>query len=179
MQSKINTVVLAGLFAALTAIGAFLKIPFYPVPFTLQTFFTALAGLALAPKWAAMSQIVYLIIGLLGLPVFANGGGIGYVLQPTFGYLLFLPVSAYLIAKIVSLRSNLSLLRTTFYVSLGSVVVLLGGALWLYFNLVFIVEKEVSFMSTLYSGILVFIPPMIVKALLASLVWKTRSKRLQ
>ncbi len=65
-----RNMVLAALFAALTAIGAFLQIPTGTVPITLQFLFTALAGLLLGWKWGAVSQLLYVGIGLLGLPVF-------------------------------------------------------------------------------------------------------------
>lgn len=64
-----RNMVLAALFAALTAIGAFLQIPTGTVPITLQFLFTALAGLLLGWKWGAISQLLYVGIGLLGLPV--------------------------------------------------------------------------------------------------------------
>ena len=90
-----RNMVLAALFAALTAIGAFLQIPTGTVPITLQFLFTALAGLLLGWKWGAISQLLYVGIGLLGLPVFTQGGGIGYVLQPSFGFLLgLIPAAA-------------------------------------------------------------------------------------
>lgn len=178
MNNNIKFIVLAGLFAALTAVGAFLKIPFYPVPFTLQTFFTALAGLVLPPRWAALSQVVYLLIGLLGLPVFANGGGIGYVVQPTFGYLLLLPATAYLIARVSNRTTKSSLIHTTGLISLCSLFTLVGGAIWLWLNLTLVVEKHVSFLATLYSGMIIFLPAMLLKAFLAALVWKMWEKRI-
>ena len=61
-----RNMVLAALFAALTAIGAFLQIPTGTVPITLQFLFTALAGLLLGWKWGAVSQLLYVGIGLLG-----------------------------------------------------------------------------------------------------------------
>ena len=70
-----RNMVLAALFAALTAIGAFLQIPTGTVPITLQFLFTALAGLLLGWKWGAISQLLYVGIGLLGLPAFTQGGG--------------------------------------------------------------------------------------------------------
>ena len=169
--------ILSGLFAALTAAGAFLKIPFYPVPFTLQTFFTALAGLALPPRWAAMSQLTYLIIGLMGVPVFALGGGIGYILQPTFGYLLLLPLSAYTISFLMSHTRNTSFCRIVIYVAAGLFLTLLGGALWLYVHFEYIIRKDVVFWQTLYSGAAIFLPSMILKAVVAGYLWKVLRKR--
>jgi len=81
-------------FAALTAVGAFIRVPFLYVPLTLQTFFVLMAGNLLGSRFGAASQFVYLVIGLMGLPIFANGGGPGYILQPTFGYLLAYPLAA-------------------------------------------------------------------------------------
>lgn len=176
-HSKIKLIVLSGLFAALTATGALLRIPFYPVPFTLQTLFTALAGLVLPAQWAMLSQVVYLLMGLLGLPVFANGGGIGYIMQPTFGYLLFLPVSAFLIATVRSSVRPRSLFQMTLWVSLCSFTVLIGGALWLFLNLAFVVEKDVSFLQTIYSGMIIFIPALILKSFLSVLLWNVWKKR--
>ena len=79
MHSKTRSLILAALFAALTAIGAFLKIPLGALSLTLQFFFTAMAGVLLGPRWGAASQAVYVALGLAGLPVFTMGGGLGYV----------------------------------------------------------------------------------------------------
>lgn len=75
------------MFAALIAVGAFIKIPVPVVPFTLQFLFTSTAGLLLGGKNGAYAVMIYILLGLSGLPVFANGGGISYVLQPSFGYM--------------------------------------------------------------------------------------------
>ena len=69
MHSKTRSLILAALFAALTAIGAFLKIPLGALSLTLQFFFTAMAGVLLGPRWGAASQAVYVALGLAGLPV--------------------------------------------------------------------------------------------------------------
>ena len=73
-------------FAALTAIGARVEIPHYPVPFTLQTFFVLLGGAFLGVRNGAVSQLLYLAIGALGLPVFSGGGfGIAKIIGLTGG----------------------------------------------------------------------------------------------
>ncbi len=86
---------LTALFAALTAAGAFIRIPAGHSSFSLQFFFTLMAGLLLGRWWGAASQGIYVLLGLLGLPVFAAGGGPGYVAQPTFGFLLGLIPAAF------------------------------------------------------------------------------------
>ena len=97
---RTKQLVLTALFAALTAIGAFLKIqiPVEGIPaITLQFFFTAMAGVLLGAKYGAISQAVYVLLGLVGLPIFTMGGGFSYVLQPSFGFLLGLIPSAWVI----------------------------------------------------------------------------------
>ena len=76
MKLSTKHIILCGLFAALIAAGAFIRIPIPVVPFTLQTLFTTLAGLLLGRKYGSISVGVYLAIGLMGIPVLTRGGGI-------------------------------------------------------------------------------------------------------
>ena len=97
----LRSLILAALLGALTAIGAWLQIPVGITSITLQFLFTAFAGVLLGWKWGAVSQLLYVAIGLLGLPVFTQGGGIGYVLQPSFGFLLGLIPAAAVIGALL------------------------------------------------------------------------------
>ena len=99
------------LFTALIAAGAFIRIPIPVVPFTLQFLFTTLAGLLLGGKNGAISVGVYIFLGLLGLPVFASGGGFAYVLTPTFGYLIGFGAGAYLTGRIANAKPQPSFKR--------------------------------------------------------------------
>lgn len=87
---------LGAMFTALIAIGAFIKIPIPYIAFSLQTLFVSLAGMLLGPRLGLLSVACYVGLGLLGLPIFTQGGGIGYVLQPSFGYLIGFLFYAYL-----------------------------------------------------------------------------------
>lgn len=100
-QSTLSLVMIA-MFASLTAIGAFIKIPLPVVPFTLQIVFVFLAGCLLGARNGFLSQLVYIAIGLAGLPVFTQGGGITYVLQPTFGYLIGFAFAALVIGTMIN-----------------------------------------------------------------------------
>ena len=97
---KVKDLILTALFAALTAIGAFLGFKFVLASITLQFLFTAMAGVLLGRRYGALSQAVYVLLGLVGVPIFAQGGGFSYVLQPTFGFLLGLIPTAWVIGKI-------------------------------------------------------------------------------
>ncbi|MBN1785396.1 MAG: biotin transporter BioY [Candidatus Methanofastidiosa archaeon] len=99
---KSTDLALSALFATLTAVGAFIQIPFVPVPITLQTFFVLLSGLLLGARLGAFSQIIYVLMGVIGLPVFAGGtSGIGVVTGPTGGYLIGFVAGAYVVGLIV------------------------------------------------------------------------------
>ena len=74
-QGRTKEIVLFGLFTALTAIGAFIRIPVPVCPFTLQLLFTTLAGLILGSRRGALSVGLYVLLGLSGVPVFTEGGG--------------------------------------------------------------------------------------------------------
>ena len=97
---KTRDLIYCALFAALTAIGAFLHFQLFQATITLQFFFTAMAGLLLGAKLGALSQLLYVVLGLVGVPIFAAGGGFGYVFNPTFGFLLGLIPTAWVIGKI-------------------------------------------------------------------------------
>ena len=103
---KLRELILTAMFAALTAVGAFLKIPLGFATITLQFFFTAMAGVLLGRKYGALSQAVYVLLGLVGLPIFAEGGGFSYVLQPTFGFLVGLIPAAWVIGKLTEKKQT-------------------------------------------------------------------------
>ena len=104
MKLQTKELTTCALFAALIAVGAFLKIdiplPMYTMHFTLQWFFVLMAGFLLGKKLATTSVIVYLCIGLVGIPVFVAGGGPTYIFRPGFGFLLGFAVAAFFVGLI-------------------------------------------------------------------------------
>lgn len=104
MKLKTKELTTCALFAALIAIGAFIKVdiplPMYTMHFTFQWFFVLMAGFLLGTKLATVSVIVYLSIGLVGVPVFAAGGGPAYIFRPGFGFLLGFVLAAFVIGTI-------------------------------------------------------------------------------
>ena len=160
--------------------GAFIKIPFLIVPFTLQTFFVLLSGNLLGARYGALSQALYIMIGLIGLPIFALGGGPGYIVQPTFGYLMAYPLGAFISGILIQLifqhkKDNLYSKRKFFLTifaanMLSLLLIFLAGVSYLYINLNFIIGKEIGFINACWSGFIIFIPAAILKVLLASLM---------
>ncbi len=96
MNKRTKNLTICALFSAMIAIGAFIKIPVPFVPFTLQFLFTNLAGLILGGFLGAASVGVYIVMGLIGIPVFTAGSGIGYIFQPTFGYIIGFLIGTFL-----------------------------------------------------------------------------------
>jgi biotin transport system substrate-specific component len=154
---------LVALFAALTGIGGFIRIPIPYVPLTLQTLMVMFSGLILGGKLGALSQFVYILVGLMGIPIFAHGGGPGYVLQPTFGYLLGFVCGAYIIGKITENRSSLK--RALLFLALlaGTLAIYVPGVAVLYCNLNFIQQKAVSLPTAIKIGCLAVLPGDLIK----------------
>jgi biotin transport system substrate-specific component len=146
MKLKTRDMILVALFAALTAIGAFIRIPIPYVPFTLQYFFCAFSGILLGSKLGAMSQALYVAIGLSGVPVFTNGGGLSYIFQPTFGYLIGFIVGAYVIGKLTEKIKNTNFIKSYISILSGMFFVYLFGLIHLYiiFNFYLLKPKSIS-----------------------------------
>jgi biotin transport system substrate-specific component len=123
--------VYASLFAALTAVGAFLAIPIGPVPIVLQNMFVYLAGLLLGGRWGLASVGVYLLAGACGLPVFAGGlGGISRLIGPTGGYLIGYLPAVFLIGKI-SQKAKPRAVSDVLAMICGTLVLYACGVSWL------------------------------------------------
>ena len=95
----IVTLTLSALFCTMICVGSFIKIPLPNLmPITLQTFFVLLTGLVLPVKASALATVTYMTLGLIGLPIFSGGGGLGYVLTPNFGFIIGFVVASMIIS---------------------------------------------------------------------------------
>ncbi len=156
-------------FSILMAIAAQVSIPTKPVPFTLQTMMVVLAGAFLGSKNGAYSQLLYLFLGIIGLPVFADGSmGIGKILGPTGGYLLAFPIGAFLTGLIVE-RTNKYLL-VVLGMFIGEIFVILFGTLYL--NLFFMK----NFSEALKVGAAIFSVWSVVKVFIAATIYSSFNK---
>jgi biotin transport system substrate-specific component len=158
------------LMTALTAFGSLFRLPFYPVPLSLQSVFPLIAGVLFPPGAAALTQLGYLLLGLMGLPLFSQGGGIAYMMQPTFGYLLAMPIAAALVAWGTSgLRKPLQV-RSLFLVTMaGALFLLVFGTIWLYFSFSWIAGTPMRLSRALWLGLVLFIPGEAAKAAVSAL----------
>ena len=153
---------LAAFFAVLTGIGGLLSIPLPPVPFTMQTFVVMMSGLLLGPKFGPLSQVFYIVMGLIGIPVFAGGvGGLQTIFSPTFGFLLGFILQSW-IAGFLASRAK------TFphycLVCLAATVGLYAVGLPLFYvALNFVIGTDVSLASTFKLALLPFVVPDLLK----------------
>lgn len=153
---KTRSLILTALFAALTAVGAFLKIPFPLSAITLQFFFTAMAGTLLGKKYGALSQAVYVLLGLVGVPIFALGGGFSYIFQPTFGFLLGLIPSAWVIGSLA--RRPLTFWRSVTAMLAGLAVLYAIGVPYMALIANAYLGKGLTFWQVLKNGMLIYLP---------------------
>lgn len=146
-------------FAVVTGLSAQLKLEIGVVPVTLQTLAVLLAGALLGSKRGALSQITYLGIGLVGLPWFARGGGIAYIMSPTFGYIIGFVMAAYSVGWLCE-RGLDRQIKTAFLAMLfGNLVLYIPGLLWL--------ARFVGFEKVLAAGFYPFIIGDLLKILIA------------
>lgn len=153
---SLNTrdLVIVALFAALTGVGAFIRIPIPIVPFTLQSFFCILSGLLLGAKKGMLSQLLYVVTGLIGIPVFTQGGGIQYIFQPTFGYLIGFILGAYVIGRL-SEKVKILTIKNIFFISLiGLLIVYILGLIYMYFICNIYFDKAYSVFKIIQIGFL-------------------------
>jgi biotin transporter BioY len=180
-EYKLKGMVFAALFAAFTAAVAWFKIPlpFTPVPITLQTLVVLISGAMLGSYYGALSMIIYLILGAIGLPVFAGGSsGIGVLFGPTGGYLFSYPIASFVIGKMLEKKKlNVFLRYFPFIVIILFVVIVFLDAL-LKIGMMRLGDKVmVSILSEQQRTLLIVISAAIVIILL-SLVYYTKKSKL-
>ena len=152
---KLRELILCALFIALITVGTFVRIPVGTDVYTLQFLFTLLAGLMLGARLGALAVAAYIALGLIGVPVFASGGGPAYVLQPTFGYLLGFVLQAWFCGRFsrkVQAVSFRSLLAVNFC---GMVIVYIIGISWFYLFSNYVVSAPIALWAAIfYCGVL-------------------------
>lgn len=127
-----KSMVYLALFTSLITVGAFIRIPVPVCPFTLQLFFTTLAGLLLGSRRGAAAIAVYVALGLAGIPVFTEGGGPSYIFQPTFGYLAGFISGTWLTGKLSETAAHPSLSRLLAAGFSGLAIVYIFGISYVY-----------------------------------------------
>jgi len=168
-RARIRCLLLAALMCGMTMVGAQLSIPLPYVKLTLQTFFVMLSGMILGPVYGPLSQAAYVLLGLAGLPVFSEGGGLAYIFKPTFGYLLGYPVASAAIGRYLHGAhrecgvKDVATSRLIIAGVLGLMAIFIPGVFMLYMNLNFLAATPISWQAAVWSGFLIFIPGDVLK----------------
>lgn len=168
LHTEIKAMILAALFAALTAVGAFIKLPLGFTSITLQTLFTCLAGVLLGAKWGAVSQTVYVALGLAGLPVFTEGGGLGYLVKPSMGFLFGLILLAWTVGMFT--RTDRSPVRVALACAAGELAMYILALPYMYAVLNLYMGMEKTVVDVIKGGMLLYLPGDAVKIAMVTLV---------
>ncbi len=167
-QSTTKKMILCAFFAALTVVGTMITIPlpFSPVPINLALFAVFCSGILLGPKTGALSIIVYVCLGLVGLPVFANfAGGPGVLVGPTGGYIIGYIAAAYLAGRL-SQGASCSTPRMVVALLIALLACYTLGTLWFCFI------TKTGLISALFLCVIPFLPGDAIKILATVLLAK-------
>ena len=167
---KLRDMIFISLFTALAIAGAFIRIPLPFLSITFQMLFALLAGIILGPVRGMIAMVVYMLIGLVGLPVFSMGGGPGYVLQPSFGFILGFIPGAFLAGLVYDKLKLKPYARVLASFTCGALLVYLIGITYMFLILKYYLEKpELSLQTTLISMLPYLAKDMVLGILAASM----------
>ena len=172
IDTRIKNIALVLSFAVITALCSKLSLEIGPIPVTMQTFSVVLAGVLLGSKRGALSQVAYLAGGLAGIPWFSRGGGLTYIMSPTFGFIVGFIVAAYIIGRLAEKGWDRKVGTAMLAMLMGNVFLYLFGLLWL--------VRFVGTEAVLAVGLYPFVVGDLLKILLAGLAlplgWKFINK---
>ncbi|NLL40038.1 MAG: biotin transporter BioY [Clostridiales bacterium] len=165
---KTKYLALTALFAALTATGAYIKIPTPLAPITLQVFFALASGMLLGKRYGPVSQLLYALLGLIGLPFFSGGGGVGYILTPSFGFIAGFIGMSWLTGCLS--EGERGFLRLFGACLSGTFLMYAVAIPYMYFILNIHLGRELSLGYILKTGMLIFLPGDILKCFACAVI---------
>lgn len=170
-RNLIITLTLSALFCTLICIGAFIRIPIPNLmPVTLQTFFVLITAFLLPFKASILAISTYIALGLVGLPVFSGGGGLGYALMPNFGFIIGFFISTVIINTFVIKLKNRKLWQFIALSILGIIIIYIIGIFYFSFITNVYNNNDYSFIWFIQTAFLPFIPKEIFCIVAASLL---------
>lgn len=152
---KTKHLVYVALFVALISVGAQIRIPIGPVPITLQMPMILLTALLLGSKLSVTATTVYLLVGLIGVPVFAGGGGLGSLISPSFGFVIGFIPAAFIAG--FGAKKDIPFYQVLIYTYLALVIVFIFGAIYFVAVMTFVIGTPVGLMEALMITVVPFI----------------------
>lgn len=178
LKNNTKNLILCSLFTALLVIGAFIRIPIGTVPITLQTLFVMMSAQVLGRK-SVISVLIYIALGLLGLPVFSGGGGISYILHPTFGYILGFLTGEYALGLFCEKNKSHTFISYFLPSLFALLIIYIFGTLYFYIMLNFYIKEQTDFFNILIFGALIFLPKDVIFSIISSFISKRINKVLK
>lgn len=175
MRNKAQSVAMCALFTVLIAVGAFIKFPL-PLPITLQLFFVVMSGLLLGSKRGAVSCGCYMVLGLIGLPIFTQGGGVSYIFQPSFGYIIGFVFASFFAGLITERKKNPSFKTMLVASFVGLLTAYCVGMVYYYLISNFVLDIQLG-IGLLFIRCFVLTAPMDVALSIAAVFLSRRLKR--
>lgn len=164
---KTKDIIYISLFVTIIYISGLIRLNIFSIPFTLQTFAVMLTACFLGAKKGLFVVLIYIFSGLIGLPVFTKGGGIFYVLEPTFGYIIaFIPAVLFIGFNKNKIK-NIYMFIVLLFVA--GIIMLFIGSIYVYILLSFSSGIKLSVLINGY--FLLFIPAELVKSILAAIIY--------
>ena len=171
-MSKTKNLINCSLFTALIAVGAFIKIPIPVVPFTLQFLFTTLAGLLLGSRKGTISVVAYMLLGLAGLPIFSEGGGIWYIFKPSFGYIIGFCLGTFVTGLIAERMKEKTIPRYLLANFTGLLIVYAAGMVYYYVICNYVIDTPIALGPLFLYCFLLAVPGDICLCILAAILVK-------
>ncbi len=169
-KNLIMTLTLSALFCALICVGSFVRIPMpNMMPITLQTFFVLLTALVLPLKASVFATATYMALGLIGLPIFSGGGGLGYVLMPNFGFIIGFVVTSVIMSVVTQKINKRAFWQYTTISLLGVTIIYIIGIFYFAFITNVYNKSDYSVIWFIQTVFLPFLPKEILCVILASL----------
>lgn len=173
MIMKAKTITISAVFTAITIIFAQLVIPLSHVPVSMSIIAVFLAGALLEKKYAVLVQLIYIALGVIGVPVFSNfSGGLGKLIGPTGGYILAYPIMAYVIAWILEKNQKKTFICYILSMLAALFICYTIGTIWLAF------VTKMGLYKAIFTGVIQFIAIDFIKVLLSAMLAETINKRL-
>ena len=171
-STKLRDLIHCGIFAAITAVLAQIEIPLPLVPISGQTLAVGLAATILGSRKGALAMLCYVLLGTVGLPVFAGAtGGIPILFGPTGGYIFAFIFTAFITGYYLE-KTSFTLVQAMIANTIAMVIALFIGTVWLKYAL------DLSWPAAMVAGVTPFIIPGLIKAFLASWIGINVRKRL-
>lgn len=164
--------ILCAMFTTLIVVGTFIKVPLPFLPFTMQFFFTMLAAMLLGGKWGAISVALYMVLGLIGLPVFTEGGGIWYIFKPSFGYIPGYVIGTFVTGKMVEMKKDYKLGWLILSNFIGVIIVYFVGMVYYYAICNYVIDTPIGVMQVILYCFLLIIPKDIMLCVVTAVIAK-------